>query len=45
MEMEDLSWNEGISRRFNPLLPKSIRGLIVGKLDCGKTTLLLNIFT
>ena len=31
-------------KRFNnPLLPKSIRGIIVGKSGCGKTTLLLNL--
>ena len=43
MVIEDFSWDEKISRRFNhPLLPKSIRGLIVGKSVCGKTTLLLN---
>ena len=40
----DLSWNEVISRRsYHPLLPKSIRGLIVGKSGCGKTKLLLNL--
>ena len=44
MEIADLSWNEVTSRRFNnPLLPESIRGIIVGKLGCGKTTLLLNL--
>ena len=44
MKIVDLSWNEVISRRSNhPLLPKSIRGLTVGKLGCGKTTLLLNL--
>ena len=43
MEIADFSWNEVISRRFNnSLLPRSIRGLIVGKSGCGKTTLLLN---
>ena len=42
MEITDLSWNENLSKRFNnPLLPRSIRGLIVGKSGCGKTTLLL----
>ena len=44
MEFADLSWNKVISRRSNhPLLPKSIRGIIVGKSVCGKTTLLLNL--
>ena len=44
MEIADLSWNEVTSNRFNhPLLPRSIRGIIVGKSVCGKTTLLLNL--
>ena len=44
MEIADLSWNEVISNRFNnPVLPRSIRGIIVGKSGCGKTTLLLNL--
>src|SRR5688572_30968116 len=44
MEVKDLSWNEIASKRQNnPLLPRSIRGLIVGKSGCGKTTLLLNL--
>jgi len=44
MDIKDLSWNESASKRFNsPLLPGSIRGLIVGKSGCGKTTLLLNL--
>ncbi len=44
MEIKDLAWNETLSKRFNhPLLPKSLRGLIVGKSGCGKTTLLLNL--
>ena len=44
MEIKDLSWNEQASKRLNnPLLPRSIRGLIVGKSGCGKTTLLLNL--
>ena len=38
------TWNTGkISRNNNPLLPRNIRGLIVGKSNCGKTTLLLNL--
>ena len=42
MEITDLSWYEVISRRFNhPLLPNSIRRLIVDKSGCGKTTFLL----
>jgi len=44
MEVKDLSWNTVSSKRFNnPLLPRSIRGLIIGKSGCGKTTLLLNL--
>ena len=44
MEFVDFSWNEAILRISNhPLLPRSIRGLIVGKSGCGKTTLLLNL--
>ena len=39
-----LSWNEIIPRRSNHLLlPKSIRGIIIGKSGCGKTTLLSNL--
>ena len=44
MDITDLSWNENTRNRFNnSLLPRSIRGLIVGKSGCGKTTLLLNL--
>ena len=44
MEIADLSWNEVTSKRFNhPLIRRSIRGIIVGKLGCGETTLLLNL--
>ena len=40
---EDYSWKTNNSRQNNPLLPKNIRGLIIGKSNCGKTTLLLNL--
>ena len=44
MEIADLSWNEVTSKRFNsPLLLGSIRGIIIGKSGCGKTTLFLNL--
>jgi len=44
MQVQDLSWHELTNKRFNsPLFPHSIRGLIVGKSGCGKTTLLLNL--
>jgi ABC-type transport system involved in cytochrome bd biosynthesis fused ATPase/permease subunit len=40
MEIIDLSWNEHLKGTHNsPLLPTSIRGLIVGKSGCGKTTI------
>ena len=42
MEVKNLAWNENLSKRNNPLLPHSIRGLIIGKSGCGKTTLLIN---
>lgn len=38
------SWKTRMVKRDNsPLLPASIRGLIIGKSNCGKTTLLLNL--
>ena len=44
MEIRDIFWDETITKRFNnPLFPKSIRGIIVVKSGCGKTTLLLNL--
>ena len=36
------TWKNNNTRN-NPLLPHSIRGLIIGKSNCGKTTLLLNL--
>ena len=44
MEVTDLSWDvNSIKRNNSKLLPKRIRGIIVGKSGCGKTTLLLNL--
>ena len=43
---DDYTWkvkSNGGSRHNNPLLPRNIRGLIIGKSNCGKTTLLLNL--
>jgi len=40
MEVKNLSWNEHTANKNNhSFSPKSLRGLIVGKTDCGKTTL------
>ena len=44
MEISNYSTNTTCeSRQNNPLLLKSIKGVIVGKSGCDKTTLLLNI--
>jgi len=44
MEVKNISWNGNkTNKRNHPLLPQSLRGLIVGKSSCGKTTLLLNL--
>ena len=44
MEVKNLAQNENQSKRCNhSLLPKGIRGLIIGKSGYGKTTLLINL--
>ena len=44
MEVKNLAWNENQSKLCNhSLLPKGIRGLIIGKSGCGKTTSLINL--
>ena len=44
MEVKNLAWNENLSKRCNhPLLHKGIRGFIIGKSGCGKTTLLIHL--
>ena len=38
------NWKDDtFNRKNNKLLPKSIRGIIIGKSNCGKTTLLMNL--
>ena len=44
MEIDQcFAWKKENDRNNSPLLPKDIRGLIVGKSNCGKTTLILNL--
>lgn len=43
MDISDFSLQTKSSRSNNPLLPSSIRGLIVGRSNSGKTVLLLNL--
>ena len=43
MDVTNISLKSDRSRFNNPLLPSSIRGLIVGRSNCGKTILLLNL--
>ena len=44
IEVKNLVSNENLSKRCNYyLLPKGIRGLIIGKSGCGKITLLINL--
>ena len=41
MDVTNVSFQPSSNRHNNPLLPSNIRGLIVGKSNCGKTVLLL----
>ena len=44
MKVKNLARNENLSKRCNhSLLPKGIRGLIIGKYGCGKTILLIHL--
>ena len=43
MDITDFSLQKKTTRKNNPLLLNSLRGLIVGKSNCGKTVLLLNL--
>ena len=40
---EQYAWKVGKRRLNSPLLPQSIRGLIIGKSGCGKTTVIFNL--
>ena len=41
---KNLAWDENLSKGCkHPLLPIGIRGLIIGKSRCSKTTLLINL--
>ena len=39
----DYSWKQTNTRQNSPLFPNNIRGLIIGKSNCGKTTLIFNL--
>ena len=41
--IDNLDWEEKTNRKNSNILPKSIRRRIVGKSECGKTNLLLNL--
>jgi hypothetical protein len=44
MSVIDLSWNDNLRLIHNsPLLPRSIRGLIIGKSGCVKRNLVMNL--
>ena len=41
--IDDYSWKNNTKRQNCLLLPRNIRGLIIGKSNYGKTTLLFNL--
>ena len=43
MDVTNVSFKTSSSRHNNALLPSNIRGLIIGRSNCGKTVLLLNL--
>ena len=44
IEIKNLASNENLGERCNhPIVSQGIRGLIIGKSECGKTTLLINL--
>ena len=43
MEVTNFSFKNKLCRKNNTLLPSNVRGLIVGRSNCGKTVLLLNL--
>ena len=43
MNVRNLSIKSSLKRGNNLLLPSNVRGLIVGRSNCGKTVLLLNL--
>ena len=43
MNVQNFSIKKSNARQNNSLLPSSLRGLIVGRSNCGKTILLLNL--
>ena len=43
MEVTELSLKNKNKRNNSPLLPSNLRGLIIGKSNCGKSVLLFNL--
>ena len=44
VKVKNIAWNENLSKHCNhSFLPQGIRGLIIGKSGCGKTTILINL--